>query len=291
MRRTMQMRATKLSRAILTGLVAPVLLGACQQAEPRGDATAASETFPRVVSLNPCLDAILVETARPAQVLALSHYSHDPAASSIPIARARQFAATGGTAEEVLALAPDIVLAGQFIAPATRSALERGGLRVETFGSPATIGESREQVERIARLVGNRDAAGPLLERIGQPSGSVASLPEAPSVLLWQAGEIVPGEATLIAGLLREAGFSSHSARLGLDQADRVALEQVIADPPDILLVAGMSAGQQHPVLEALANTHMAEFDPRLFYCGGPAIQPARAELAAIRADYESARQ
>ena len=38
--------------------------------------------------------------------------------------------------------------------------------------------------------------------------------------LLWQAGGIVPGEATLIAELLAHTGFASHAAARGLGQAD-----------------------------------------------------------------------
>ena len=70
-----------------------------------------------------------------------------------------------------------------------------------------------------------------------------------PSVLLWQAGQIVAGQETLIAQLLLEAGFESHAQDQGLGQADYVTLEQVLSDPPDLLLVAGDSAGQQHPAL------------------------------------------
>ena len=63
----------------------------------------AGTTHPTIVSLNPCSDAILAEVAEPAQLLAISHYSHDPRASSMPLAEARRFRVTGGTVEQVLA--------------------------------------------------------------------------------------------------------------------------------------------------------------------------------------------
>ena len=63
----------------------------CAQASP------APSTRPTIVSLNPCTDAILAEVAEPAQLLAISHYSHDPQASSMPMAQARRWPATGGT--------------------------------------------------------------------------------------------------------------------------------------------------------------------------------------------------
>jgi iron complex transport system substrate-binding protein len=252
---------------------------------PAATAPMKDAAHPTIVSLNPCLDAILVEIAPPAQVLALSHYSRDPASSSIPAATAARYGVTGGTAEEVIAAQPDVVLASIFLPQPTRSALERAGLRVETFGSPATVAESAEQVRAVAALAGRGGEGEALAARIAAPPPPPAAPIDA---LLWQPGEIVAGEQTLIAELLREASFASDAARRGLKQADRVSLESVLADPPRVLLVAGDATGQRHPVLAGqLKATHIAGFDPSLIYCGGPTIPKARARLAAIRADVE----
>lgn len=209
---------------------------------------------------------------------------------------ALSFSVTGGTAEEIIALEPDIVLASVFLPPATRRALESAGLKVETFDSPRTIAASVQQIDRMSKLVNTPIAATAAavleIEALGLlvPQG-YASGPDAgqkpagrhPSVLLWQAGQIVAGQETLIAALLEEAGFTSHAEALGLGQADYVTLEQVLADPPDLLLVAGSSAGQQHPALAKLSQTRVHYFDPSLFYCGGPSIADARAELRELR--------
>ena len=47
------------------------------------------------------------------------------------------------TAEEVLALQPDLVLASTYLAPATGAALSSLGLRLEQVGVAATVEESR----------------------------------------------------------------------------------------------------------------------------------------------------
>lgn len=240
----------------------------------------------RVVSLNPCLDAILVDVAAPAQIAALSHYSRDPAAGSMDVERAEQFAFTGGTAEEVLALRPDLVLASSFIDPPTKSALERSGLTVETFGSPASVEESFAQIREVASLVGREDAGEALILSIE----SAPARPQAGSVaaLLWQPGQIVAGETSLVAEHLEWAGFANHAAERGLGQADYVSLEGVLADPPPLLLIAGDAPGQSHPLLsESRDAMHIARFEPRLFYCGGPSIKAARERLLEIRAEVE----
>ncbi len=276
------------ARARWLAVLAGVLIASACTPASQPPAEARADGRPTIVSLNPCLDAILVEIAPPAQVLALSHYSRDPASSSIPAPVAARYGVTGGTAEEVIARAPDLVLASIFLPQPTRAALERAGLRVATFGSPATIVESAAQVREVAALAGRAEAGEALAARIAAPAAPVEGPPV--DALLWQPGEIVAGEATLIAELLREAGFASHAARRGLGQADRVSLEAVLADPPEVLLIAGDAAGQRHPLLARLPeSTQVAAFDPSLIYCGGPTIPRARARLKAIRAEAERA--
>ena len=264
------------------GLGLGLLAAACAPAA----ADEAGAEHPTIVSLNPCLDAILVDVASPAQVLALSHYSRDPGSSSIPAAIAARYGVTGGTAEEVIALRPDLVLASIYLPQPTRTALERAGLTVATFGSPTSVAESAEQVREVARLAGHAAAGEALATAIAQrPPHTPTPL----SALLWQPGEIVAGENTLIAELLREEGFASHAAARGLKQADPVRLESVLADPPQVLLVAGDAPGQRHPLLgQAMKAMQVAALDPSLIYCGGPTIPNARARLRAIRAELEA---
>lgn len=266
-------------------LLAAMLATACSPAVPRPVGDAAQ---PTIVSLNPCLDAILVEIAPPDQVLALSHYSRDPSGSSIPARVAARYGVTGGTAEEVIAQAPDLVIASIFLPQPTRQALERAGLRVATFGSPRTVAESAAQVREVAALAGRKAEGEALAARMTAPASPGTSI----HALLWQPGEIVAGEQTLIAELLRNEGFASHAAARGLGQADAVTLEQVLADPPRVLLVAGDAAGQRHPVLDrSFKATHIAPFDPALIYCGGPTIAKARVRLREIRAEVEAGLQ
>jgi iron complex transport system substrate-binding protein len=251
------------------------------------DASEEAKRGPSVVSLNPCLDAILVELAQPEQILALSHYSRDPASSSMDPVLAARFEVTGGTAEEVLALQPDIVLASSFIDPATRAAFERLGVRVESFGSPTSVEESIAQIRRLADITGQVPQGDRLALEIERSLPDQSRPPI--SALLWQPGQIVPGEATLIDELLTLSGFVSHSRALGLDQADHVSLEKVLIDPPQVLLIAGDSAGQRHPLVNGQAKAmHIARFDPGLLYCGGPTIVRALARLDEIRAEYEA---
>lgn len=264
-------------RALLPGLGILLALVGCASGPP----PAPRGQHPTIVSLNPCTDAILAEVADPAQLLAISHYSHNPRATSMDLAAARRFRATGGTAEEVAALAPDVVVGSSFMDPATRAALNHLGLRVETFASPATVEDSVAQVRALAKLVGHPARGEALVRRI---EASLAAPMEAPvETALWQSGGIVPGKGTLVADLMQRAGLASYAAARGMAQGDYLPLERIAADPPELLLVAGEDRGQRHPLLASIPGLRIARFEPRLFYCGGPSIPKALGRLRSAR--------
>ena len=275
-------------KSLLALVVASVLLtlGGCA-GSPAARSRDGEGGHPLVVSLNPCTDAIAAEIAAPGQLLAISHYSHDPSASSMDPALARSFAATGGTVEEVLALDPDMVIAGAFLPPSTRRALEDLGIRVETFGIASSVAQSQAQVARMGELLGEQGKARALSRRIEDAVQDARTDGTSVDAVLWQPGGIVPGEGTLVGELLRNAGFANYTAARGLGQASYLPLEAVLADPPQVLLIAGNERGQQHPALREIPGMTVARFDPSLLYCGGPTIIRAAERLAHVRASVE----
>ena len=260
-------------------------LTACAPALPPPVAT----VHPTIVSLNPCTDAILAEVADPAQIRALSAWSRDPASSSMDVARARRFAATTGTVEEIAALRPDVVVSGTFTAPATRAALARLGIPLVELPIAPSVSDSESQVRQLARLAGQPQRGEALVARI-ESALAAAAPPSGPTIsaVVWQAGGIVPGKATLITDLLRRTGFASLSAARGLGQADYLPLERMLADPPQVILAAGEGPSGEdrmlaHPALAALPRTRRVPLAPALLWCGGPTIIRAAARLAEVR--------
>ncbi|MEP7222625.1 MAG: ABC transporter substrate-binding protein [Novosphingobium sp.] len=249
-----------------------------------------NHAHPSLVSLNPCTDAILAEVADPSQIVALSAYSRDPESSSMDVALARRFPATSGTVEELLALRPDVVVSGNFLAPATSAAMGNLGMRLEQFPIASTVPESLAQVRRLALLAGHPERGEVLVRRIERALTAAAPPPDARpvSTVVWQSGGIVPGGNSLIADLLRRTGFSVYSAARGLRQADVLPLERMLADPPELILAAGNPRAEEnrllaHPALSGLKATRRASLDPALLWCGGPTIIRAAGRLAAVR--------
>lgn len=276
-------------------LLAATLTAGCI---PQGKATPEPRTsaHPTIVSLNPCTDAILAEVADPSQILAISHYSKDPRSASMDARLASALPATRGTVEEVLALRPDLVLGSTFIDPASASAYHRLGLRLETLGMASTVEASRDQIRQIATLSGHPDRGEALISRIDSALAAAAPPTDARPIqtVVWQSGGMVPGDGTLIADLLRRTGFTNFAAARGLGQADLLPLEKMLADAPQLILVAGQTAETgrgddrvlSHPALKALKSTRRATLDPKLLYCGGPTLIAAAQRIAQVRADY-----
>ncbi len=261
---------------IRLGLLAVLILGGRAQAAPR------------IVSINPCVDAVLMEVADPAQIAGISHYSQDPRATSIPIAQAMRFTATSGTAEEVVALAPDLVIAGGHVAPSTIAALRRMGIKLVQLGVPVSIAESNAQIVEIAALVGHPRRGAALVARVDAAVQRAHATGPAVPALIWQGGGLVPGRGTLADELLRISGFHNLSADLGLQQWDVLPLEYLVARPPQVLFSVGDADRSDrmlgHPVMQPLARRIAVRAYPeRLLHCGGPTIIDAVARLSAVR--------
>jgi iron complex transport system substrate-binding protein len=247
----------------------------------------------RVLSLNPCLDAILIQVADPGQIVALSHYSRDPAQSAIADI-ARRYPFTFGSAEEVVALQPDMVLTSGMGAMALTGILPRLHIAQATFTVPVSVEESLAQVRRVASLVGHPDRGDILVARIRAALAAAGPRPGEPRLgaLVYEHHGLASGPGTLLDELIRRAGFDNLAGRYGLRRTGEVPLDLLVADPPQVLLAGRLAPGEpvwadrvlSHPVLRELApRVRRESFPEQLMFCGGPSIIPAVAALAQAR--------
>lgn len=247
----------------------------------------------RVVSLNPCLDVILVEVADRDQIAALSHYSRDAYGSTIAEIAAT-LPTTYGTAEEVIALSPDQVLTGRFSSAGLRNAVDRLGIATTVFDVPETVQASLDQVHAVAGLVGHPQRGEAMVRRIEAALAMAAPLPGSRplSALVFMPGGFVSGPGTLMDEMMRRTGLENAAGRYGLAQSMTLPLEKVVADPPDLLLSGEPTAGapsraervMRHPALTQVADRMRRAILPeRLLFCGGPVLIRTAAILARAR--------
>jgi iron complex transport system substrate-binding protein len=266
------------------------LLGSCAISALPWSALA--ETH-RVASLNPCLDTTLVSLADPEQIAALSHYAREPGSSTIAEI-ALQFPVTYETAEEVIALDPNLVLASRHTALSTRNALRRLGIKIELFDVPTSVADSFEQIRTVAHLIDREERGEALIARIERALEAATPPPDAPRItaLLFQRNGFSSGHGTLVDEMLTRTGFINIAVRYGLRDWGNIPLERVIADPPQVLLAGEVTPGMptwadrvlRHPALmQAELHVSRATFPERLLYCGGPVLIESAAALANAR--------
>lgn len=248
----------------------------------------------RIVSLNSCLDAMLVHLADRGQIAALSHYARDARASTVAD-QARTLPYTWESAEEVIALMPDLVLASQHSALATRNALKRLHVPVQRFNVPRSIDESLGQVREVARLIGHPDRGEALVARIGAAIAAARPAPGARrlTALIYQPNGFAAGPGTLVDEMMSVAGFDNAARRFGLKTWGNVGLERLLADPPQVLLVGVPAPGARswadrvmsHPALKVISGRmRQVRLPEKLLYCGGPVLIETAAAMARARA-------
>lgn len=102
------------------------------------------------MSLKLCTDELLMDLAAPEQIASISYLSREKAALKLWPEAAR-FLVNHNTAEEVLAVHPDLVLTDEFTSPAMRGVLARSGAKVVEV--PAA--ENFDQIRAVTRQVGD----------------------------------------------------------------------------------------------------------------------------------------
>ena len=248
----------------------------------------------RIVSLNSCLDTMLVHLADRSQIAALSHYAREEHTSTVA-AQAKTLPFTWESAEEAIALQPDLVLASQHSALATRNALKRLHIPVQRFKVPKSVDESLEQVRKLARLIGHSDRGEALVGRIEAAIKASTPPPGARrlSALIYQPNGFAAGPGTLVDEMMEHAGFDNVARRFGLRTWGNVPLERLLADPPRVLLVGEPGPGARswadrvmtHPALKAVAGQmRQVRMPEKLLYCGGPVLIETAAAMTRARA-------
>jgi len=257
-----------------------LLLGGC--GKPPGVAASGGGG---IVSTNPCVDSVLVRILPPARIAAISHYSQDPSATSIPIAVARRFRGIAGTAEEVIALHPDLVIASTYTPPATQAAYARAGLKTLLVGIPDSIAESQAQVTQIADAAGAPMGGARINAEIDRAVVRWSRKDGAsPSALLYISGDLATGGSTLLNDMMTRVGFRNAAASYGLTHTGTLSAETIVTQPPAVVIAPERASRGTTLRRRLLPNTPQAVFPRVLINCGGPTIPPALERLAAIRA-------
>jgi iron complex transport system substrate-binding protein len=266
MNRLLRLRAIPVVLLVL----AASMLAAPAMAQPR-----------RVVSFNVCTDQLAVALADPAQIAGLSPYATDRTLSAVAEA-AQSFRRLAWHAESTIPLDPDLVLVGPRDRSVTQRLLTALGFRVVEVEFVSTIAAAREQIKRVAALLGHPERGEALLAQLDAARRRLAAVPrpEATTALLVERSGYTEGPASLAAGLIAEAGLQPPAgAPAGI--GGYVSLERLIMIRPDLLVLHNLvdeprdqgSVFLTHPALKALyPPSRRITLPVRYTLCGGPGL-------------------
>lgn len=252
--------------------------------------TQAEASPKRIVSINMCTDQLLLDLAAPARILGLSPYARDKA-RAWAADKAAAHPTLSGTAEEILVLKPDLVLAGSFTKRATREFIRAQAIPVEEFDAALSIEETKRQITRMGKILGEEEKARARNEAIDAALGrlrAVASrsrlriLPVSRRGWVW-------GGASLTSDLLKAAGLANAADELGVGDGGFASLEAIVKLKPDALLLTRDDIATEDQGTAKLVHPALAgRFPParrlvmpeKLTVCGGAMLAEAADHLA-----------
>ncbi|RLA23666.1 MAG: ABC transporter substrate-binding protein [Gammaproteobacteria bacterium] len=230
-------------RDLILCLVIALLPGAAFSAKPQ-----------RIVSLNLCADQLLLQLAEPKAIASLTHLAADPELSYLA-EEATNYPLNYGSAEEILQLDPDLILAGSFTARPAVAYLEKKGYRVVKLAIPKSMKSMRRQFLKVADLLGEREKAEQQLKEMERRIEQVKAVEDSERLVaaVYYANGFTAGKESIITEVLNSAGFENLSEQSGVDSFGFYPLEKLIEAEPD-LLILGSYNKQRHSLAQKLLD-------------------------------------
>lgn len=264
---------------IISALCGLALLGAAPPTVPR-----------RIVSLNMCADQLLVALADRTQIAGLTEWARDPELSAVAL-QAQDLPFTHRSAEEVIALRPDLVIGAPYRTAAILAPLKAQGVAMLDTPYGEGVPGIEQSIAIIAAAVGHPARGAALIARMREDLARVGPPPGRGRVAaFYQRQGFLTGTGTLVDDMMRRVGLVNLAGKLGRPALSKLSLEEMaLARPTFLIMDSGTrevtdrgTATLHHPVLDAAIAADRRLYVPQsLIVCGGPAYPRAVALLAA----------
>uniref|UniRef100_UPI003F881EFE ABC transporter substrate-binding protein n=1 Tax=Methylobacterium sp. NMS12 TaxID=3079766 RepID=UPI003F881EFE len=238
--------------------------------------------------MNLCADELVLRLADRGQVLAVTYLARDPRGSTVA-SQAVGLPVTRGLTEEVVALKPDLVIAGAFTTRTTVGMLKRVGAPVLELGVPADLDGVRAQIRQVATALGHPERGEAMVAALDARLATVVPAKQPLRALVMRPNAFTVAPGGLEDALIRAAGLVNVAAEIGRDRFGQVPLEAAALANPDLIVVDEGAPGSpsladtllHHPVFRALARAYRTVNIPnRLWTCPGPQVAEVVAKLA-----------
>ncbi|WP_428332319.1 ABC transporter substrate-binding protein [Novosphingobium sp.] len=256
--------------------------------------TAQADAPPRrIVSVNLCTDQYLLALADRSQIAALTSNADKPEMSAAA-AQAHGLRLLGQSAEDVLDIAPDLIIGMPARSSALVAALRGQQYRTLDMHWADSLDDIKAQIRAVASAVGHPDRGKALIARMEHELAALPKPGHGRVAAYYQRRGFLTGTGTLVDDLMSRAGLVNLAARLHKPALSQISIESMIAAQPDFIIVETETdrvtdQGTEmlhHPALEHIARIHIPQ---AWTVCGGPAyVQAARSLVAQVAAAQSS---
>lgn len=253
------------------------------------NATGASARPQRIVSTNVCADQLVMLLADPADIVSVSSLASDPEVSNLA-PQARRHHVNHARAEEIIRLAPDLVVGDVQTGRHANSLAHSIGVPVHLIGWPSSIAQVERIIRDLGDVLGHPRRASRIIEDMRKRMGPRRQAMI--TALVYEPNGLTTGAGTLGNDVLDHAGLRNIAGDLTAGTYGAVPLELVVSRAPRLLVLDESYASTssraqallQHPAFRALAaRTAIYRQKSRLLLCPGPWVADAVAALAAQR--------
>lgn len=241
--------------------------------DAEGRTVAFAEKPVRVLNYALWLDDIVLGLVPPERLVGIDHLADDPNSSNIvEIAEKIPVKLNQPSAEQVIALHPDVVFLDAGKDAAVAETLRDLGIHVVACQKPRTADEVRAAVQLVAAALGEEAKGAVLIDAYDAECAAlaarVAAIPDAErkTVLVISMSPTFGSKGGLFDHLCTMAGVRNGAAEIGLTAGQALTKEHILAVNPDVLIV---------PVWNDHGSYDIEKFNRE--YLDDPALQTVRA--------------
>jgi iron complex transport system substrate-binding protein len=243
--------------------------------------------LPTVASINLCTDQLVLSVAAPEQILSLSWLASDPEESMLA-EEAGRYPVNYGSAEELIGIGAEVVIAGTQTSPFTRGLLRRLGARVVEIEPETSLADTYRNLLAVGAAIDRGAEAERAVAAMRAQVESIRARAPASvrSAIVVRPGGFTIGRDTLANELLELAGLENGVAEL--DRWGSLSIETLLGVRPEFIVITRYRADEAslansifaHPALVGLrAQQKTLAIESRHVSCGAPASLTAASAL------------
>lgn len=258
---------------------------------PKPTLLSPQQSSQKIVSINLCLDSLLLKLVERSRIDSLYYLSANPQFS--PFAeQTKGIFLNRGLAEDIVPRNPDLILAGEFSSADLVTLLKQLKFRVEVLALPRSINDITAHIRYFGKLVGNGSGAEAMASSIEHQlqllNAEQRKQTQQINAFWYSSNGVVVGAETLENELMQHAGIYNLALDKKIIGFKQIDLEELMLAQPQVIIVESSDIEAfslareyiKHPALRK-NNTRIIALPSSLSVCSAPVLADVIKELRA----------